>query len=228
MGQIPFCSCEIFLGKQKSFRDAPQNISEPRIHLATKKLVVVVEAAVGTKIRGNFRHSKRCRVGLQRKNKTENKEKTYMEFQNLGKHCEFSGCQQLDFLPFKCDGCEKAFCLDHRSFKSHSCHEKNITNSLVPLCPLCGQGVSVGKNQEINQVMEEHLINGCRTKEQREIMANRCQKKGCKKSELVPFNCSKCHHQYCSKHRSPFDHQCAGRKEVMRQIGPFRVPVRVS
>ncbi|KAD5317734.1 hypothetical protein E3N88_17680 [Mikania micrantha] len=40
-------------------------------------------------------------------------------FPDLGKHCQLSDCKQPDFLPFKCDGCHKPFCLEHRSYESH-------------------------------------------------------------------------------------------------------------
>lgn len=30
-----------------------------------------------------------------------------MEFPDLGRHCSEESCYQLDFLPFKCDGCKK-------------------------------------------------------------------------------------------------------------------------
>jgi hypothetical protein len=28
-------------------------------------------------------------------------------FPNLGQHCSVSDCQQIDFLPFSCDACNK-------------------------------------------------------------------------------------------------------------------------
>lgn len=30
-------------------------------------------------------------------------------FPDLGRHCQRSDCNQLDFLPFKCDGCHQVF-----------------------------------------------------------------------------------------------------------------------
>lgn len=34
------------------------------------------------------------------------------EFYDLGAHCQFDGCNQKDFLPFKCDKCNKYYCLE--------------------------------------------------------------------------------------------------------------------
>ncbi|XP_005105307.1 AN1-type zinc finger protein 1 isoform X2 [Aplysia californica] len=44
-----------------------------------------------------------------------------MELPHIGKNCGFSSCNQLDFLPFECDGCGLTFCLEHRSRESHMC-----------------------------------------------------------------------------------------------------------
>jgi predicted nucleic acid binding AN1-type Zn finger protein len=151
-----------------------------------------------------------------------------MEFQNIGKHCEHSGCRQLDFLPFKCEGCRRTYCLEHRSLQSHSCPKQNTGDAQVPICLLCKQAVSCGKTEDINTVMEKHISGGCKTKEQLLIAFNRCRMPGCKKSELVPFNCSNCQSQFCSKHRSTFDHKCTSSREVNRKIGTSRIPVRVT
>lgn len=41
---------------------------------------------------------------------------------NLGKHCEY--CQELDFLPFHCEFCNKNYCSQHRTLESHKCIKK--------------------------------------------------------------------------------------------------------
>ncbi|CAH1779522.1 unnamed protein product [Owenia fusiformis] len=40
---------------------------------------------------------------------------------DIGKHCDFTSCQQLDFLPFECNSCHRVFCKFHRSTESHKC-----------------------------------------------------------------------------------------------------------
>ena len=32
----------------------------------------------------------------------------------IGTHCDFMGCNQLDFLPFSCSSCGSMFCGEHR------------------------------------------------------------------------------------------------------------------
>ncbi|GFR58219.1 AN1-type zinc finger protein 1-like [Elysia marginata] len=44
-----------------------------------------------------------------------------MELPHIGQHCEAANCNQLDFLPFVCDRCKKAFCLLHKSCDQHCC-----------------------------------------------------------------------------------------------------------
>ena len=44
-----------------------------------------------------------------------------MEFDDLGKRCFL--CNQQDYLPIKCDLCNKFFCLEHSSIDSHQCPE---------------------------------------------------------------------------------------------------------
>mmetsp|Transcript_30347 Transcript_30347/g.26893 ORF Transcript_30347/g.26893 Transcript_30347/m.26893 type:complete len:88 (-) Transcript_30347:245-508(-) len=44
-----------------------------------------------------------------------------MEFSNLGEHCSYKYCRQLDYLPFQCDGCMHKFCTSHRRYNDHEC-----------------------------------------------------------------------------------------------------------
>ncbi|XP_065351682.1 AN1-type zinc finger protein 1-like [Cloeon dipterum] len=46
------------------------------------------------------------------------------EFPELGHHCGFEGCQQLDFLPLECHYCQQTFCKEHLPFIQHSCNKK--------------------------------------------------------------------------------------------------------
>lgn len=43
----------------------------------------------------------------------------------LGQHCSFSGCNQLDFLPFECNGCSRIYCLHHRGRTAHGCTDED-------------------------------------------------------------------------------------------------------
>ena len=44
-----------------------------------------------------------------------------MEFPSLGKNCEKSDCNRLDFLPIKCNFCSEYFCSEHSPPDHHSC-----------------------------------------------------------------------------------------------------------
>ncbi|KAK8734197.1 hypothetical protein OTU49_006056 [Cherax quadricarinatus] len=44
-----------------------------------------------------------------------------MELPNLGKYCQESSCQQLDFLPIKCQFCSNTFCTRHFLPQDHQC-----------------------------------------------------------------------------------------------------------
>src|SRR5271167_2265345 len=39
----------------------------------------------------------------------------------IGAHCQYAYCNQLDFLPFRCESCRGTFCLDHRTETAHHC-----------------------------------------------------------------------------------------------------------
>ncbi|PYI12061.1 hypothetical protein BO78DRAFT_357555 [Aspergillus sclerotiicarbonarius CBS 121057] len=43
------------------------------------------------------------------------------DLDSIGRHCQLSYCNQLDFLPFRCSSCKGTFCLDHRTETAHKC-----------------------------------------------------------------------------------------------------------
>ena len=43
------------------------------------------------------------------------------ELLNVGKHCDFKDCNQLDFLPVKCSHCKNIFCKEHFNYLNHKC-----------------------------------------------------------------------------------------------------------
>ncbi|XP_067652050.1 AN1-type zinc finger protein 1-like [Haliotis asinina] len=53
------------------------------------------------------------------------------EFPNIGKQCSVDTCKQLDFLPFECDGCEKIYCLLHRTKDGHNCSRSCVKDNTV-------------------------------------------------------------------------------------------------
>ncbi len=120
-----------------------------------------------------------------------------MELSGVGKHCEVTNCKQLDFLPFKCDGCQKVFCAEHRKYESHKCGTPKVKDKVVPTCPLCSKPVSVKDGEDINKVIDSHITAGCKDERQERIFTNQCTMKGCKKAELVPITCKQCKNKFC-------------------------------
>merc|ERR1711977_571757 len=50
----------------------------------------------------------------------------------IGAHCQYTYCNQLDFLPFRCESCRGTFCLDHRSESGHHCQNGGERTYLHP------------------------------------------------------------------------------------------------
>ncbi|CAJ0929585.1 unnamed protein product, partial [Mesorhabditis belari] len=130
------------------------------------------------------------------------------EFPSLGQHCGVDLCNQLDFLPVKCDACHGTFCITHFTYDGHECKETHSKNVQVPVCPLCNQPVPVGKGANIDQIVNQHIDMNCPTKQKKRIFKNQCSKVGCKKRELVPFTCNRCSKNFCVSHRHESDHDC--------------------
>jgi len=110
---------------------------------------------------------------------------------NCGVHCALKECNQLDFLPFQCEICEKQFCQNHYLF--HGCHQ-NETNA----------NNSNNNNNNNNNTKN----NNSKSKSSNVIRKFSCSARRCKSKEFVKFVCNKCHQNYCVKHRSPNSHQC--------------------
>ncbi|XP_052851985.1 AN1-type zinc finger protein 2A [Drosophila gunungcola] len=130
-----------------------------------------------------------------------------MEFPHLGQHCSEETCNRLDFLPVKCDSCDKVFCASHYNYERHHCpgaHKKNVQ---VPICPLCREPVPTPPGVEPDVTVGQHIDQQCKS-ESKKIYTNRCHAKGCKRKELIPVTCSQCHLNFCLRHRHTSDHDC--------------------
>ncbi|XP_042502981.1 zinc finger AN1 domain-containing stress-associated protein 12 [Macadamia integrifolia] len=131
-------------------------------------------------------------------------------FPDLGKHCQHEDCHQLDFLPFKCDGCRKIFCLEHRSFKSHECPKSDHKSRKVVVCKICSVSIeTTGNNEEDEKVvLERHERSGdCDPSKKKKP---KCPVRRCK--DILTFSntniCRICQQKVCLKHRFPADHVC--------------------
>ncbi|KAF4390664.1 hypothetical protein G4B88_015554 [Cannabis sativa] len=132
-------------------------------------------------------------------------------FPDLGRHCQNSDCNQLDFLPFNCDNCNKVFCLEHRSHKSHNCPKPDHNSRKVIVCETCSTAIeTTGQDEKL--LMEKHMSSGnCDPRNKKKPT---CPVKRCK--EILTFSntstCKTCQIKVCLKHRFPADHLCRDRQ----------------
>uniref|UniRef100_A0A8C4QTD5 AN1-type domain-containing protein n=1 Tax=Eptatretus burgeri TaxID=7764 RepID=A0A8C4QTD5_EPTBU len=114
----------------------------------------------------------------------------------------------LDFLPMKCDACEKIFCKDHFIYRDHNCPSAYKKDVQVPLCPLCGRPVPVPKGVLPDVGVGQHMDNDCKAgAERRKGITTRCTIRGCKQRDFVQVICSTCGGGFCIRHRHPPDHE---------------------
>lgn len=134
-----------------------------------------------------------------------------MEFEHVGLHCALPSCGQKDFLPFQCDCCHKAFCLEHRSYQAHSCTASASKDMTSIDCPVCGKSVRFDKGQDVDQIWTEHFHTVCSQQPAPKKVVERCARAGCV-NHLGPsntFTCTKCRQKVCLSHRIPEDHNCS-------------------
>ncbi|KAI7881121.1 CRE-AIP-1 protein [Lichtheimia hyalospora FSU 10163] len=143
-----------------------------------------------------------------------------MEFPELGKHCTFDSCHQLDFLPYTCYRCKKIFCQDHFKLDDHHCPslQDGQYDARVPTCPICEQPVPGPRGQDPNISVNRHIQNNCNDK--RQTASNICHQRACNAKLLVPMNCSDCGYSFCVKHRLPVDHTCRPTQKGASQKRP--------
>ncbi|CAB04515.1 AN1-type domain-containing protein [Caenorhabditis elegans] len=144
------------------------------------------------------------------------------EFPNLGKHCESTVCNRLDFLPIKCSGCGHFYCSEHFTFEAHNCPTGSRISVQVPICPICEKPVPTPKDVNVDQQVNEHIQNNCQTPKRAKVYSNACTVPKCKKKELVAMNCSKCRNNYCLSHRHERDHSCE------RKVGEMKINQKKS
>ncbi|KAF3332137.1 zinc finger AN1 domain-containing stress-associated protein 12 [Carex littledalei] len=146
-------------------------------------------------------------------------------FLDLGAHCEQEDCKQLDFLPFTCDGCQMVFCLEHRTYKAHSCPKSEHKSRTVVICETCSMSIEKKFGEEEKAVLTRHERSGSCDPAKKQ--KPRCPVKRCK--EVLTFSncntCKKCNLKVCLKHRFPSDHLCKGAAVAGAKL-PIRMPVR--
>ncbi|KAF2797106.1 hypothetical protein K505DRAFT_322818 [Melanomma pulvis-pyrius CBS 109.77] len=114
----------------------------------------------------------------------------------IGAHCQMEYCHILDLLPFYCDSCGGAFCLDHRTKQAHKCSK-------------------VG--DEVAKPVEDDSSNpNPNPKPSLYNHDQQCFEPSCKiliDTARMPINhCTTCNRDYCLKHRMEEDHNCKNLK----------------
>ncbi|KAL2258936.1 hypothetical protein VTK26DRAFT_7557 [Humicola hyalothermophila] len=118
----------------------------------------------------------------------------------VGAHCQYSYCNQLDFLPFKCQSCNLTFCLDHRTEDAHACTNPGAWAARRRQAELAKPSAGQGKRM-VDVVSQKP-----------------CADDGCKAiigTSLAPgVHCSGCNRDYCLKHRLREDHDCKNKTPI--------------
>lgn len=128
-----------------------------------------------------------------------------MDFIYLGSNCSVLNCKQQDYLPFICEACKEKFCVEHRSFREHSC-KKAPEGDVVFICPVCSQGISLIQGEDLNITWENHRFHGNCMK----ILKPRCANPKCKTrlTDINAVDCKRCHQKTCLQHRYTDMHDC--------------------
>ncbi|EGS21811.1 zinc finger domain-containing protein [Thermochaetoides thermophila DSM 1495] len=118
----------------------------------------------------------------------------------VGSHCQYPPCNQLDFLPFRCQSCNKVFCLEHRTEDGHQCTNKGAWAERRRQAELARRGAGEGKRMRDFISQKPCAHDGCKT-----IIG----------TSLVPgVHCQECNRDYCMKHRLKEDHDCAKKPPI--------------
>jgi len=118
------------------------------------------------------------------------------DLETIGAHCQYSYCNQLDFLPFRCESCRGTYCLDHRTETAHKCAHAGKW--------------AAARRKAANGASASATANGGRTLQS---MPTPCSHPACKTQinthNSVGVGCPTCNREYCLKHRLKEDHLCA-------------------
>ncbi|TVY67413.1 AN1-type zinc finger protein [Lachnellula suecica] len=123
----------------------------------------------------------------------------------IGTHCQYTYCNQLDFLPFRCESCRGTFCLDHRSETGHKCPKAGEWAAKRRRANLSTPSLGAGKSMaEIEKPCADPK---CKT-----IIGT---------SLSTSVHCGTCNRDYCLKHRLKEDHDCKNLVPIGARIGRF-------
>ncbi|KAH6720342.1 hypothetical protein DL95DRAFT_378943 [Leptodontidium sp. 2 PMI_412] len=123
----------------------------------------------------------------------------------IGAHCQYTYCNQLDFLPFRCESCRGTFCLDHRSESGHHCAKAGEWAAKRRRANLSTPSLGAGKL--MSEVEKPCASPTCKT-----IIGT---------SLSTSVHCSTCNRDYCLKHRLKEDHDCKNLIPIGARVGRF-------
>jgi len=114
----------------------------------------------------------------------------------LGTHCQLEYCNQLDFLPFYCQSCQRTFCLDHRTESAHACTQAGAWAQRRRDAQL--RRPAAGEGRPLHDAVPSQKP---------------CASPACKTtigtSLVTGVHCASCNRDYCLRHRLQEDHDCA-------------------
>ncbi|KAM0143567.1 hypothetical protein ACHAP3_000237 [Botrytis cinerea] len=123
----------------------------------------------------------------------------------IGVHCQYEYCNQLDFLPFRCESCRGTFCLDHRTESSHHCSKPGEWAARRRLANQSKR--SLGEGKMMADVEKPCASPTCKTTIGTSLSTG--------------VHCSICNRDYCLKHRLGEDHDCKNLVPIGARVGRF-------
>lgn len=123
----------------------------------------------------------------------------------IGTHCQYVYCNQLDFLPFRCESCRGTYCLDHRSETGHKCPKAGEWAARRRQANLSTPSLGAGRTRV--EIEKPCASPTCRT-----VIGT---------SLSTSVHCSTCNRDYCLKHRLKEDHDCKNLVPIGARVSIF-------
>lgn len=130
----------------------------------------------------------------------------------IGAKC--SECGLVDYLPYKCQGCGKPFCAEHRKDDAHDCTAAKAKDGRV--CEAA--------DDDLEEVRVRTSTSRAETAHRRKAEGfYKCRHKGCRTRSPIRCLCPKCNKNFCVAHRLTDMHICTPVAEQPQNIST-RVP----
>ncbi|XP_020595467.1 zinc finger AN1 domain-containing stress-associated protein 12-like [Phalaenopsis equestris] len=127
-------------------------------------------------------------------------------FPDLGEHCQYHDCNQLDFVAVVLPGARTE--LIDRTYRSHVCSKADHNSRIVAVCELCSASIEKQADEEDEDILSHHKKSGTcdpSKKKKPRYPVLRCR-------EVLTLSnsstCKVCNLKVCIRHRFPSDHSC--------------------